>query len=296
MSLAAGFHPKQILCPIDMSPLSDLALKYAHVGAQVFGARLTVLNAMLFEYPRYLSKELTDQVLRELNRAKADARDQLAGHVAKVLGHGARKAEIDYRTVDIDAAQAILQAVEEIRADLVVMGTHGYSGFKHWMLGSVTEKVLHLSKAPVFTIRQKIDDFIDPDKPDARPAIKQILCPCNFSPAAAAALQTAVALAQRMNARLAVMHSEESPSADGPQRLREWIKKSGVDNTAIHTILRQGDAADQTIVAARELGSDLIVIGSCHRPFGEGTVVGRTSERVARHATVPVLTVPYFEP
>lgn len=295
MTSAAGFSPKQILCPIDRSELSDLALKYAHVGAQVFGAELTVLNAVHFEYPRYLSRELTGRVLGELDRARADAGKHLAGHVHGVLGDAAGKTAIHYRTPDIDAAQAILQAIDETRAELVVMGTHGYSGFKHWMLGSVTEKVLHLSRVPVFTVRQKIDDFIDVADPDARPEIKHILCPCDPGPSAARALQTANALAQRMGARLTVLHSEETPAADGKRQLRQWIEKRVPEAKSAEVVLRQGEPADQTLTAAKELGSDMIVIGICHHPFGEGTVVGRTTERVARHASVPVLAVPYFE-
>ena len=53
MQSAREYNPRQILVPLDMSELSDLSLKYAHVGAQVFDADITVLNAMHFEYPRY---------------------------------------------------------------------------------------------------------------------------------------------------------------------------------------------------------------------------------------------------
>ena len=43
MASQLDFHPRRILCPMDMSELSDLALKYAHVGASVFDADLTVI-------------------------------------------------------------------------------------------------------------------------------------------------------------------------------------------------------------------------------------------------------------
>lgn len=294
MADSQPYHPKQILCPADMSDLSDLALKYAHVGAQMFDAQLTVLNAMHFEYPRYLSKELTDHVLKELERVKADVRTHLAEHARKVLGEGANHTSIHYQAVDTTPAQAIMTAVEDSKADLVVMGTHGYSGLKHLLLGSVAEKVLHLSKVPVFTIRQKIDDFIDPAVPESRPRIERILCPCNQSPSAARALVVAASLAERMKARLTVLKSVDSPKDSTIDDLDQWLAGHLPEHLAVETVIRHGEAADQTITAAKELSSDLIVIGICHRPFGEGTVVGRTSMRVARHAPVPVLTVPYF--
>ena len=152
MAPVLGYHPKQILCPMDMSELADLALKYAHLGATMFKAELTLLNAVHFEYPRYLSKEVTEHVVQELERAKLDTRKHLADHAHKVLGEAINQEKIHYRAVDVDPASAILQTIEDMKSDLIVMGTYGYSGFKHWMLGAVAEKMLHLSKVPVFTI------------------------------------------------------------------------------------------------------------------------------------------------
>lgn len=294
MASTFNFAPEHILCPIDMSELSDLALKYAYIGTKQFNAELTVLNALHFEYPRYLSNELTNRVLEELERSKADARKHLSDHVRKVLGDLPNQPAVHYRTADMEPAQAILQACEETKADLVVIGTHGYSGFKHFMLGSVTEKVLHLSKIPVFTIRQKTHDFIDPKQPAAKPRIGRILCPCNLSASAAKALQAAASLAKQMGARLSVLFSAQSSSAADKQRFTEWLDANLPAGMPAEQMIRQGNAADQTILAAKEIECDLIVIGICHRPFGDGTVVGRTTERVARHAPMPVLAVPYF--
>lgn len=288
------YNPSQILVPLDMSELSDLALKYAQVGAQVFGAGITVLNAMHFDYPRYLSPEATDRILKELGRAEADGRRHLAEHVRRVLGEASGKSNINYRVVDIDPATAILEASEEIKADLIVMGTRGYSGLKHWMLGSVAEKILHLSKVPVFTIRQKTNGFIDTADPDARPEIKHILCPCNLSPSAATALQTAASLAERMEARLTVLYCTDSNGDIEKVRLSAWVEKTLPRKPLVDLLIRRGETAEQIIAEAGQLDSDLVVIGICHRPFAEGSVVGRTTEKVARYAPVPVLAIPYF--
>ncbi len=295
MESPGEYSPEEIIVPIDMSELSNLALKYAHVGAQLFNARITVLHSMYFEAPRYLSAQLTDQLLEELDQAKSDARKHLAEHVSKVLGKGIDDIIIDYKTVDSDPAGAILDTIESTKAGLVVMGTHGYSGFKHWMLGSVAEKVLHTSTVPVFTVRQKINDFIDTEKPDARPEIGRILCPSNLTPSSARALQTAASLARRLKARLSVLYTTDANATSPEDQLQAWIRENLSPQTAVETLVRQGEAAEEIIAAADQLDSDLIVLGICHRPFGKGTVVGRTTEDVARHAPVPVLTVPYFK-
>lgn len=81
-----AYSPNQILCPVDMSALSDLALKYAYVGARVFNASLTVLHAMHFDAPRYLSRDLTAHVLSELETAKLSVREEIEAHVHGILG------------------------------------------------------------------------------------------------------------------------------------------------------------------------------------------------------------------
>ena len=287
-----SFHPKSILCPVDMSPLSDLALKYAHAGARVFDASLTVLHAVHAEYPRYLSRELTANVLKELQNAKVAARQLTMEHVRRVLAGAESKVQIRYETADLEPTEAVMQVLGADRTDLVVMGTHGYSGIKHWMLGSVTENVLHQAKVPVFAVRQKIHDFIDPAQPGAEPRIRHILCPCNLTLAAGRALQVSAALAGRFNARLTALRVRETGPKDDDQDLPAWIRETS-GSREIDCVERKGEAALQIFELARSLNTDLIVIGAYHRPFEQGTLVGRTTELVLRHAGAPVLSVPY---
>ncbi len=288
------YNPKHILCPVDMSPLSDLALKYADLGAHMFGAKLTVLHAMPTDYPRYLSKDLTQRLLNELAHAKSGVQKQVAVHVREVLGEAVEQLPVNYKVTDMVPAQAILQTADQEKADLIVMGTHGLDGLKHWVLGSVAEKVMHLSKVPIFTVRQKIDGFIHTDQPESRPQIEHILCPCNLSASAAEALHIAASLAERLGARLSVLFSVENGASGEVDRLDAWVRGTLQTRSAVELIVKKGDASDQIIATAQARQTDLIVIGLCHRPMASGTVVGRTSERVARYAPAPVLAVPYF--
>jgi nucleotide-binding universal stress UspA family protein len=294
MQSSGTAHFRQIICPVDMSALSDLAIKYAYVGARQFEASLTVLYAMHFDYPRYLSSNLTAHVLKELENAKSAARREIEGHVRRVLGDKGNHVKIGYHVADTEPAEAILLALDQKEGDLVVMGTHGYSGIKHWMLGSVTENVLHHSPVPVFTVRQKINDFIDPAQSEAQPRIRHILCPCNQTVTAGQALQVATSLADRFEARLTILSSQESDAVVDEAALLEWSRKRATGGTAIDAVVRKGAAAEQAITLAKEMNCDLIVIGAHHQTFEQGTVVGRTTELVLRHAPVPVLSVPHY--
>lgn len=295
MTSVFPFNATQILCPVDRSELSGLALKYAVVGARVFGARLTVLEALHFEYPRYLSEVLTDTVLKELDHYKASARNDLKDYVRSLAGDAVDHLRISYRVSDQQPLQAISQEMEEGGSDLVVMGTHGYSGMKHWMLGSVTESLLHHSRIPIFTVRQKTHDFIDVTRPDAEPEIREILCPCDLGPASAGALQVAASLAKRFDARLTALWSSDADGPNENRQLQDWVAATVQDHHPVSAVIRPGPAATRAIEVAGEMRSDLVVIGARHRSFAEDTVLGRTTELVLRHAPVPVLAVPLFE-
>src|SRR5262249_49240582 len=96
----------------------------------------------------------------------------------------------------------ILAQAADMSADLLVLGTHGRSGFERLFLGSVTEKVLRKASCPVLTV--------PPGLPDAVPAspirYACILCPVDFSESSLRALEYALSLAQETDARLAVLH------------------------------------------------------------------------------------------
>lgn len=64
MSDTTDFSPKNILCPVDFSDLSSLALKYAAAGARLYNSKLIILHAGMFDLPRYFSR-VKQNVLQE---------------------------------------------------------------------------------------------------------------------------------------------------------------------------------------------------------------------------------------
>jgi len=91
------FDPKRILCPLDFSELSDLALKYASVAAREYSATLHVLHAETFELPRYFSRKESDHLIQELTTAKTTRRNDLAEHVPKKHRIYAKKVYLKFR-------------------------------------------------------------------------------------------------------------------------------------------------------------------------------------------------------
>lgn len=296
MNNSYDFRSENILCPVDFSDLSGLAIKYAAAGARLFGSKLILIHAGLFELPRYFSRNETDRLAREIMKTKDMIRKDLSDHFKKVLGKGAEGLDVEFEVVETDPGDAILQAAEKRSVGLIVMGTHGLTGVRRMLLGSVAESIIHNAAVPVFSIRQKVHDFIDVTDPEVMPHLERVLCACEINKDDSATLGYAVSISERFNAGLTVLYSVESRNAEDTPRVRErlcdWISGTTKTQCDLEPVVRRGNAADQIIVLAKEEKSDLVVIGAHHRSFHDAMILGRTTDLVVRHAPAPVLVVP----
>jgi nucleotide-binding universal stress UspA family protein len=202
---------------------------------------------------------------------------------------------------------AIPVAVGFPPADLVVMGTHGHSGFVRWTLGSVTEKVLRRSPCPVLTVGPAGAGAV---APEGGPVFKRILCALDFSPSSDRALRYALSLAQEADARLSLLHVldwplEEPRDAGGfdlagyrrrleeeaRERLRAAVPEAARDWCKPEERLEAGRPWQAIVRVAGELGAELIVMGVQGRGALDLMLFGSTTHNVVREAACPVLTI-----
>jgi nucleotide-binding universal stress UspA family protein len=294
MKTEADFSPRHILCPVDLSEHATLALKYAAAGARAFGATLTVLQAVEVELPPYFTPGQMPQLARQTRLARAAVRKALQAYVRAVLGPAARELAPRLIVAEAHPTDAILDTAERESADLIVMGTHGRGGARRLLLGSVTENVVRHTRVPVFVARQRQHEFLAPDRPDAMPNLRRILCAVVPGAPARAGLHTAAALAGRFGAELTALYVVEGArSALAPARdeLCAWLP-SVATRCEVRPEVRRGQAAEQIVAFAGEPRQDLIVLAAHTKPERHGLFHGTTTERVLRQAPAPVLVVP----
>lgn len=290
-----SFEPKRILTAVDFSDLSSLALKYAAVGAFHFNADLIVMHAERIEVPPYILADDYERLLSELEKRRQRAEDFLADYVHRVLGNAAERLNILYLIVEGHPADAILQASETEKAELIVMGTHGRTGWQRFRLGSVTETVVRGTKVPVFVVRQKEREFIDVNDPTAVPKLTKILCPVNFTETAKLALNYAAAIAVRFKAHLTALYIDEEGKTDrekASDELCRWFPDEVTTQCSVEPIVLSGHAANQIIAFAQEGDFDLLVIGAERKPFLHSILFGTTTETILRASPIPILVVP----
>jgi nucleotide-binding universal stress UspA family protein len=296
MKTSTTFHPAKILCPVDFSELSDLALKYAAAGARAFDATLVVIHAQRFELPAYFTSAQTAELTRQHQMEQKRAKDFLKLHTRRILGPAVGQLRIQFDSADAHPVDAILAACRKQRADLIVMGTHGRGGAKRLWLGSVAENVVRQSEVPVFVVRQKQFGLIDTTQPQESPSIRTILCPVNLTPAAQAALQLATSVAERFGARVVsacvVEPGDKRNLAEAKADLEVWVEKTSKTGCTMENVSRRGHAAEQIVALAQKAKADLVVLGAERRGSAGAWLWGSTTDLVLRQAPVPVLVVP----
>ena len=146
---------KKILVPIDFSPPSKNAFKYALRFAEEFGGDLTLLYVL---EPQSMADsmgipEVSTFVESDIVAAGKNLRSLIASN---------RKGKIERPRWKVRAglpAHEIVEAAKEMDVDLIIIATHGYTGWKHFCIGSTAERVVRAAPCPVLVVREKEHEF-----------------------------------------------------------------------------------------------------------------------------------------
>jgi nucleotide-binding universal stress UspA family protein len=294
-----------ILCPIDFSDFSRHAFDRAVAIAKGAGASVTALHVAPFQaipiYPYLEPREVEAFML------SGSDRDQLTTELKRFLAVD-QPIGVPVTCEVVDAPNVhheILAQAERQKADLIVMGTHGRTGFQRLVFGSVTEKVLRTARPPVLTVGAAIDVVPAHDF-----SFKRILCAIDFSDCSLAALRYATTLAAPSGANVTALYVMEWPpvahdpllgpptdltgyrmaaEAMGSQRLHNAVVELALEG--IEEIVGAGKPHHEILRIAEQRGSDLIVLGIHGRNPVLRMLFGSTAEPVVRRAICPVLTV-----
>ena len=300
---------KHILCPVDFSEFSRHAFDRAVAVAGSYGADLIVLHILPVtsavpalpygpEGPGPFGFEAVD-------------RDRTLAELPKfLLPEHSAEVRVRYEVIDSPSVhREILTQIPRQSADLVVMGTHGRSGFDHLVLGSVAEKTLRRARIPVLIVPPHDSGALAA----GRGRFRRVLCAVDFSQDSARAMEYAASFARQAAGRLTVLHVVEPMPVgydpmvgttfdlagyelrleeSGRAQLRTFAPESAAAGCEIETMLTHGRAYKEILRIAAERQSDLIVVGVHGRNAFDRLVFGSTTEQIIRRASCPVLAVP----
>lgn len=289
---------KRILCPVDLSDPSRRGLDYALALGRQHEAQVRVLQVVDLHGWAGASAEGLD-ALSGQNRAALE--EQLGWWVARSVN--AAGASTDVREGPVVAG--ILAAAREMSADLIVMSTHGRSGFERLALGSVTEKVLRKASCPVFVVPSGKDAIVRTG------VLTRVVCATDFSGPSLQVAAWARLFAGETPHALSLVNVIDWPFGEthGPDpvtQLRHNLEEEALESLrhvasvqagapAAALVVRFGKAGRELLRYARESHAELIVMGVSGRGAIDRAILGSTAHQVLRDAPCPVLTVPAAE-
>ncbi len=276
---------KNVLFATDFSPSSEMALPYARAIALRYGATIHLLHVV---GPHPLIGPLA------IHYPNVEDEDEAARRaLAKLIQSGALSGTSYTETIERGPVwDEVSKTIADRNIDLIVLGTHGRSGLKHLVLGSVAEQIFRHADCPVLTVGPKTHDGFREGKVD------KIVYATDFSSASRAALSYALSLARANRSQMILVHAV-LPIVSGdaililPDELVETanLEMSHLvpDDIRHEEIVRIGPAADLILDIASDRKADLIVMGA-HRGTSSHTPWAVTHQVVC-NALCPVLTV-----
>lgn len=282
----------KILVPLDFSDLSTRALAAAQRFAKLFGGTVTPFHAYLpiseMEGPYMLGYGTTPT--EDYDEIELSLKERLNEVAQDIID----PEYLNDAIVSVgNAAHAIAEEGKEY--DMIIMSTHGRTGFSRFFLGSVAEKVLRISHVPVLVV----------DKESNIGPIKKILTTTDFSENSHAAFPLVKAISEAANAKVELLNviSYDPQHDEKPDEGKVSLRKKRLDIIAKEDLHELGDRLTTNVIVSTDTPhetilnhnlnnpSDLVVMATVGRTGIDYLMMGSTTANVVRHVKTPVLSV-----
>lgn len=303
---------RNILVPVDFSPVSIEAIETAKSVAHYLGATIHLVHVHHEQYPVTFMGPVFSAG-RPAVSFEEHRRETLLG----VLQDLARRYELPAAgTIHLREGAVVFHEVcrlaEKLPADLIVIPTHGRTGLKHVFLGSTAERVVQHAPCPVLVTRERAAKSRRKRSEEAAGRMKTILVPVDFSDSSLRALDYAIDLAGRVSARLVVFHAAhlgDMASVDGfgaqrvadltkiaqddaARQMQEFVGLVNFRGVKYETVVQTGRPVAEICDIAKGRDVDLIITATHGRTGFEHLMIGSVAEQVVRRAGRSVLVVP----
>jgi len=273
------FSMKNILVPVDFSETSAYALEVAAKIAAQQMADIIVIH-MLGLSEAVLTKDIT-QEYEEAKYYMKLAKKRFSTFLDKPY---LKDIVIHEMVQNYKIFNELNQVAREKAIDLIVMGSHGTSGFKDFFVGSNTEKVVRTSDVPVLVIKDPNPNF----------EIKNILFACSFEDEDIIAYKNAKAFARKFTAELEpiyinIPHKNFLSTSEAEERISKFMYKAGEPKQAV-TIYDDYSVERGLFNYSKKGKFDVLAIPTHGRKGISHFFFGSIGEDIANHASLPVLT------
>jgi len=274
---------KTILVPTDFSENAAVAYDYAALIAGKTGATIYLLHILDIPYPAGENKGTVDlHYMMEIMKFTK----------LRISKHKNNKVFKNVKIIDVievgNVPSKICLAANKYKADMIVMGTHGVSGFQESFLGSNAERVIRNAEIPVLSVKNKIKSS----------KISSIVFAADFSKETEFVLPAISKIAELFNARLILMKIvtmvDFQSTHETEKQIETFRKKNKLFNysTQIYYAYSREEGIRHFSENAK---ADIIALGTHGRHGLAHFFKGSIAEEVVNHASLPVLTLNFHK-
>lgn len=276
---------KKILIPTDFSETANLALEHAvHLAktcnAEIFLVHVVSTFAFRVNLPEIdldesKNSKLTNAVVLKLKQIAEDIEEKHGLKVHTLMASGSIKSEV-------------IKLANEIDADLIVLGTHGVSGLREFIMGSNAFRIVSDASCPVLSVQSSAKEL----------GFKNIVVPIDNSFHSREKLGISVKMAKTFGATLHVCglrshdHKDEELNAKFRMKIKQvedYLTEKDVPFTS--EIIFCTNIANATMKHAEKYNADLIIIMNEQEVNAMGWFLGPYAQQVVNHSKVPVLSI-----
>ena len=273
---------RKIVIPYDFSETAALALEHGVFMARFYRAEIILIHVVE-------SRSFTSALTSAFTKADDEEVKTSANAKLKEISddiHHKSGIKVTYTTVSGSIYKNIVSIAKNDGADIIIMGTHGVSGFQEFFMGSNAYRVVSEAPCPVITVQQHAK----------RIGFKNIVLPIDDSSHSRQKVPHITDLASKYNA---VVHVAGIMTDSGDlfvrkfkikvEQVEEYLEKHEVRYTT--TYITGDNLAKMTMNYANEINADLVTIMTEQEPNITGFFLGNYAQQVVNHCKVPVMSI-----
>jgi len=279
------FAIKNILIPYDFSETAALALEHAVFMAKLCKAQISLLHVIeTYSFTSAISHAFSKSQAEFENKVEESTKMKLQ-EVADSI-HQKSAIQVKFTTEVGSIYKQIVKVAHDIHANIIIMGTHGASGFQEFLMGSNAFRVVMSSPCPVITVQAHAKKI----------GFKDIVLPIDDSNVSRQKVVYAVELARHYSATLHIAGLRTSKSADflrkfeiKVRQVEEYCKEHSISTTK--KMFDGDDISKMSLNYAGEINADLIVIMTEQEASPGFFNMGSAAQSLVNHSKVPVMSI-----
>jgi nucleotide-binding universal stress UspA family protein len=296
---------QSLLVPLDGSEFSERTLALAQALAKATGSSLHLVHVHVPHPPdHFLSNTQFHYEGLDLEEYESHHRDQEQAYLAEVEARISRDTPVDTALLEGQVAEEVARHAETVKADLVLITTHGHTGVSRMWLGSVADALIRTTSLPLLVVHPAFGGHV----PAEVRTFRHIMVPVDGSELSASILGPASDLARATGAKLTLVHVVSSSAVLGTrifpvlpddiapamEKAREYLEGKAEElrsqGLKVDTHVEEHEAPGRAIAAiADKLNADVIALATHGYGGLKRALLGSVADKVLRSSPLPLL-------